>query len=249
MTKFRFSKKWCVAKAKLEDGIPISAGVSDSAAAPDYSNWTLDDYRAEANSWKNRRKALIHAFVSLGLPATDRIPKALALVKAELMEAAKHFKPHASAHESYAVLLEEVDELKAEVWKRQGSRDYEAMAKEAVQVAAMALRFLTDICFAHPMSRDGEALIPGGPKETRFFSKRPLSKAEIAYGQKLAKEIEQRQLDKRLKRNLAKHAAKKQKRRMEHLKALRYVRSLEKRKFAAVARIAKRKSRRGKRTT
>jgi hypothetical protein len=49
-----------------------------------------------------------------------------------------------SAHEGYAVILEEMDELKAEVWKRH--HDPALMRKEAVQVAAMALRFLTDVC-------------------------------------------------------------------------------------------------------
>ncbi|MGD0497562.1 MAG: hypothetical protein ABSC23_03900 [Bryobacteraceae bacterium] len=48
-----------------------------------------------------------------------------------------------SAHEGYAVILEEMDELKAEVWKRH--HDADLMRKEAVQVAAMAIRFLVDI--------------------------------------------------------------------------------------------------------
>jgi NTP pyrophosphatase (non-canonical NTP hydrolase) len=51
-----------------------------------------------------------------------------------------------SPHEGYAVLLEEVDELKAHVWKKQGQRDLEAMRKEAIQVAAMAIRFAHDVC-------------------------------------------------------------------------------------------------------
>ena len=49
-----------------------------------------------------------------------------------------------SAHEGYAVLLEEVDELWEEVKKRQP--DPARMREEATQVAAMALRFLVDIC-------------------------------------------------------------------------------------------------------
>jgi hypothetical protein len=49
-----------------------------------------------------------------------------------------------SAHEGFAVLLEEVDELKAEVWRSR--HDMEAMTTEAVHVAAMAIRFLTDVC-------------------------------------------------------------------------------------------------------
>lgn len=50
-----------------------------------------------------------------------------------------------SAHEGYAVLLEEMDELKAHVWTNQKRRDLEAMRKEAIQVAAMAVRFVLDI--------------------------------------------------------------------------------------------------------
>lgn len=51
-----------------------------------------------------------------------------------------------SAHEGFAILLEEVEELKAHVWMNQSKRDIEAMRKEAVQVAAMALRFIVDVC-------------------------------------------------------------------------------------------------------
>ncbi len=51
-----------------------------------------------------------------------------------------------SAHEGYAVLAEEVDELWDHVKVRQGQRDVHEMAYEAVQVAAMALRFIIDVC-------------------------------------------------------------------------------------------------------
>ncbi len=69
-------------------------------------------------------------------------------IVSEAQEAASNFPPFNSAHEGFAVLLEEVDELKAEVWKnpnRNPDRDAK-MRKEAIQVAAMALRFLTDVC-------------------------------------------------------------------------------------------------------
>ena len=62
----------------------------------------------------------------------------------EFNRASSLHPPFNSAHEGYAVLLEEVDELKAEVWKRH--HDPERMRKEAIQVAAMALRFLADVC-------------------------------------------------------------------------------------------------------
>ena len=51
-----------------------------------------------------------------------------------------------SAHEAYAVLLEEVDELWDHVKTNQKRRDIPAMQKEAIQVAAMAIRFALEVC-------------------------------------------------------------------------------------------------------
>ena len=55
----------------------------------------------------------------------------------------KHPTPFHSAHEGYAVLLEEVDELWNEV--KAQTQSPEQMRKEAIHVAAMALRFLQDL--------------------------------------------------------------------------------------------------------
>lgn len=60
----------------------------------------------------------------------------------EIALAETQFGPFNSAHEGYAVLLEEVDELWEHVKTKEGARDNAAMRREAVQVAAMALRFI-----------------------------------------------------------------------------------------------------------
>ncbi len=72
------------------------------------------------------------------------IAKAVLLAENELRAAtAKHGKFH-SAHEGWAVIREEMDELWEEVKRREPNPEH--LEKEAIQVAAMALRFLMDIC-------------------------------------------------------------------------------------------------------
>lgn len=70
----------------------------------------------------------------------------LASIKAELAEVMVKWPPMNSAHEGYGVLLEEVDELWDHVKTKQKNRDLTAMKKEAVQVAAMAIRFAIEVC-------------------------------------------------------------------------------------------------------
>ena len=66
----------------------------------------------------------------------------------ELDKATVEYPPMASAHEGYAVILEELDEL----WKlvKRKQRDHDRlkpqMRHEACQVAAMAVRFMLDVC-------------------------------------------------------------------------------------------------------
>lgn len=67
-------------------------------------------------------------------------------VNDEVMGAIARFEPFQSPHEGYAVILEEMDELKAHVWMKQTHRDINSMTREAIQVAAMAVRFIYDVC-------------------------------------------------------------------------------------------------------
>ena len=74
-----------------------------------------------------------------------KITLAKAEVEEELYAATSKFGAFASAHEGYAVLKEEVDELWDEVKKNQKVRSVEKLRAEAKQVAAMALRFMIDL--------------------------------------------------------------------------------------------------------
>lgn len=71
-------------------------------------------------------------------------------VYTEVQRATDKYPPFNSAHEGYAVLLEEVDELWAEVKRRQGQRDPERLIEEAKHVAAMAARFAVEIAMSNP---------------------------------------------------------------------------------------------------
>ncbi len=71
----------------------------------------------------------------------------VAEILTELSRARGRFPQFHSPHEGFAVLLEEVDELWDEVKCKHGSVSRSiAMHREAVQVAAMAIRFVEDVC-------------------------------------------------------------------------------------------------------
>lgn len=65
-------------------------------------------------------------------------------VFAELSRADCKHPPMAESIEGFHTLLCEVTELQREVFRR--NHDAQAMRKEAIQVAAMALKFLRDCC-------------------------------------------------------------------------------------------------------
>ena len=73
---------------------------------------------------------------------------AVSSIVEEYLRASKKFGAMASAHEGYAVILEELDELWDEI--KNQIQDKEAIRAEAIQVGAMALRFLVDVCELEP---------------------------------------------------------------------------------------------------
>lgn len=65
----------------------------------------------------------------------------------EVIRARTKHAPMRGAHEGYAVILEELDELWEEVKRREP--DLSAMRDEALQVAAMAVAFMLEVCDDH----------------------------------------------------------------------------------------------------
>ena len=73
------------------------------------------------------------------------IDMTVGMVRAELERAMDLWPPMQSAHEGYAVILEELEELWQEVKVNQNRRDIGKIRSEALQVAAMAARFVLDL--------------------------------------------------------------------------------------------------------
>lgn len=72
------------------------------------------------------------------------IPEIAQMLIEEYAGATNKFGSFQTKHEGIAVILEEFEELKAEVFKKHS--DIDKMRREATQVGAMAMRFIYDIC-------------------------------------------------------------------------------------------------------
>ena len=94
-----------------------------------------DETIAEAHGWNQDRPA-IH----------DKTGIFLKIVHGEVESARSNWPEFNSAHEGFAILKEEVDELWDCVKTNQKRRDIEKMKVEAIQVAAMAIRFAMEVC-------------------------------------------------------------------------------------------------------
>ena len=82
----------------------------------------------------------------------DLIDETLATVKAELMSAYANFPDFRSAHEGVAIVDEEMREFRdAAYWPHKNTTDAEE--NEARQLAAMAVRYLVDVCYKEDVPR------------------------------------------------------------------------------------------------
>lgn len=66
-------------------------------------------------------------------------------VRKELLRSQGLHSPMNSAHEALAVIEEEIDEFKKEVYKKREQRDKDKMREELVQTAAMCMRSILDL--------------------------------------------------------------------------------------------------------
>lgn len=81
-----------------------------------------------------------------------RIDAALKAVRNELLGAVANFREFRSAHEGVAIIEEEFLELReAAYWPHKDDTADEE--KEATQLAAMAVRYLVDICYSEDAPR------------------------------------------------------------------------------------------------
>ncbi len=75
-----------------------------------------------------------------------KISDVMTAVENELRRAVNLHGGMKSCHEGYAVILEEVDELWEHVRLKDKLRKKSEMRLEAIQIAAMAARFVVDLC-------------------------------------------------------------------------------------------------------
>jgi hypothetical protein len=116
------------------------------------------DWISELHELLARRQKVFNGDMSFeGVVVSD--------VVAELFRAREQHAPLNSAHEAYAVILEELEEFKLHVWMKQSARDPFAMRNELIQIAAMALRTVIDLELPRSALRQAmeEGRIPGGP--------------------------------------------------------------------------------------
>ncbi len=122
------------------------------------------------------RAGLIEDFIKavqrdvLDMVGPPSVIEALDQVRVELASSMARFKPMNSAHEGYAVLAEEVDELWDEIKVNQSRRDWAKIEKECIQVAAMAVRLLLDVVRAP--GRGHEKITPQLRTECRKCGKK-----------------------------------------------------------------------------
>lgn len=76
-----------------------------------------------------------------------RLEEAVDIVLAEAFKAIRKFRPFRSGHEGASIIREEFDEF----FEAVRANNLKESRKEAIQVAAMAVRYMVDVLYQHQM--------------------------------------------------------------------------------------------------
>lgn len=128
--------------AELEDLIDFHTGASDGVPTIKSEGDEVKAFRDTLVVIADLRAALTTAQAQAEKDAVDT---AAAEVASELRRAMALFGPFKNGHEGWAVIREEVDELWDEVKNNKRPDHVERQRKEAIQIAAMALRFVVEL--------------------------------------------------------------------------------------------------------
>lgn len=106
----------------------------------------IETIRSQQNELKEAYEELLmyQRHVYQGIPP-ENLRRFYRDVDRELTRAMERYPRLNSAHEAYAIILEELEELWQEIKVKQAHHNRTAMRKEAVQVAAMLTRFVIDV--------------------------------------------------------------------------------------------------------
>ena len=74
-----------------------------------------------------------------------KLEYAISEVRDGVMAAARKHRPYASAHEAYAVILEELEEFWSEVIKKKEDRNSEVLLGELRDIASASVKAIVDL--------------------------------------------------------------------------------------------------------
>ena len=133
------------------DGIGSASIAADSAEravevfARSWVSITPGDYRASVRS--DDGEVELPLSVRRTIEVGERDAGAIARLIEEIDHSRRvHPNPMANAHHALGVIMEEFDELKAEIYAKEEDQDPTAMADEAIDIACACIRFVEEVC-------------------------------------------------------------------------------------------------------
>ena len=165
--QFQFEKEYCDNVPCAQCANPMLKGLHTCKTKKGKKNKPMPDskknrtkqskLRDQEDKARNAKGKQDDFFAKLGLEIDDdanikldrngmKIAEVMTAVENELRRAVDLHGGMRSCHEGYAVILEEVDELWEHVRLKSALRKKKDMRMEAIQIAAMAARFVVDLC-------------------------------------------------------------------------------------------------------